>query len=696
MKTASGRVTGIKWSSDDGTIIGLLDFQTTFKGFMPGVAVGTDVEIKGKEIVHPKFGPQIDVETYSFTNPNESQQEIMDTLKFLYEELGLQKRGQNIFRVYGANAKKIILANPYQIARDVGRIGFKIADEIATKLGVQDDDPQRIEECVLHCLKQAAEVDGHIFLSRRGLVQRAVDFTAAEDHTIDLAIMRLCEPWKDPWERELPSKVVVEDVEGGGQRCYLRNLYEAEIDAATKLQELKLAAAERDFEDVDKEIEWFERLPREDDPFNYASGGISMSDEQREAVRMALTEKILIITGGPGVGKTTIIKAITKIAKHTNRTATLCAPTGRAAKRMTESTVHAAATIHRTLQYDPRRSCFSIDGENAYLEGDIVICDETSMVDLPLAAALIRGVNPGSRLVFVGDVDQLPPVGPGAFFRDLISSGTVPVVRLNKIYRQKEGSLIIDGSRKILARELPDFARDPAAGGDLFCFQFRNESRAAQQIVELVTVKIPSLFNIPMEEIQIISPMHKGTLGTDNLNLLMQAAIHGRNPSKGEPAFFVDDRVIQNKNNYDVGGMGVSVMNGDIGVVRGVRTTKKGPSLVIKFPSVNGEGRDGECHFSSAELSDLSLGYAITIHKSQGSEQRAVILVASSMGAPPKFYNRNMLYTAFTRGKQLVITMTPWGLEEMDKILKTDEKRRNTLLSARLKLADGIVEPAGV
>jgi exodeoxyribonuclease V alpha subunit len=686
MKTEQGRVTAIKWSDNEGNMIAMLELGITFKGYLPGVGIGHEIKIMGKEVVHPKFGKQIEVEQYDFLNPTEEQMAIKDTLDFLHKELDLKKRGQNIFKLYGTAAKEIILANPYQVARDVSRIGFKIADDIAEKLGIVDDHPQRIEECVLHCLRQAAEVDGHVFVSRGGLVQRVINFTTCDQHAIDLSITKLCEPWLDPWKQEKPSKILIEEADGGIQRCYLRDMHEAEDGIVAAVQDLKHTEPYHRFEDPDGEISWFEHLDQQDDPLNFASGGINLSDEQRLAVRMSLTEKVLIITGGPGVGKTTIIKAICKIARHTNRLAVLCAPTGRAAKRMTESTGFPAATIHRTLEYDPHISKFKIDGDDSFIEGDIVICDETSMVDVPIAYALTKAVSHGARLVFVGDVDQLPPVGPGCFFRDLINSGVVPVMRLTKIYRQKEGSLIIDASRSILLKEIPAFAQKPDGVSDLFCFQYGREDKAASRIVELVMTKIPEMFEIEGKDIQVIAPMHKGTLGTDNLNLMIQRALHGRNPEKDEPPFFLEDRVIQNKNNYDVGGMGQSVMNGDIGRVTGIRRSKKGPSLIIQFPAPGGYM---ECHYSPQELSDLSLGYAITIHKAQGSQQKAIILIASNGQAPPKFYNRNMLYTALTRGEKLVIAMTPTGLAEFQRIIDTDEQRRNTMLAQKLMTSEG-------
>ncbi len=685
MKTEQGRVAAIKWSDNEGNMIAILEGGVTFKGYLPGVNVGHEIKISGKEVQHPKFGKQIEIEQYDFLNPTEEQMAIKETLDFLHKELGLQKRGQNIFKLYGTAAKEIILQNPYQVARDVSRIGFKIADEIAEKLGIVDDHPQRIEECVLHCLRQAAEVDGHVFVSRGGLVKRVANFTTSEDHTIDLAITKLCEPWLDPWKEEKPSKIVIEEAEGGVQRCYLREMKEAEDGIVTAIQDLKHTEPYHRFEDPQGEIRWFEDLPPQDDPLNFASGGIKLSEQQRIAVEMSLTEKVLIITGGPGVGKTTIIRAICKIARHTNRISLLCAPTGRAAKRMTESTGFPSATIHRTLEYDPRTSKFKIDGEESFLDADIVICDETSMVDVPLAYNLCKAVSHGARLVFVGDVDQLPPVGPGCFFRDLINSGVVTTVRLDKIYRQKEGSLIIDASRSILAKEVPAFAAQPDGASDLFCFQYGREDRAAAQIVDLVMTKIPEKFGIEGKDIQIIAPMHRGTLGTDNINLLIQRALHGRNPEKGEAPFFLEDRVIQNKNNYDVGGMGQSVMNGDIGRVIGSRRGKKGPSLVIEFPAPGGVMT---CQYSPEELSDLSLGYAITIHKAQGSQQKAIILVVSNGVAPPKFYNRNMLYTGLTRAEKLLIALTPSGLEEFQRIIDTNEQHRNSQLIDKLMLTE--------
>jgi exodeoxyribonuclease V alpha subunit len=685
MLSATGTVTIVKWSDPAGNAIVILDHKTTVKGFMPGVRVGSEIQVQGKERDHPKFGMQIEVASYRFTKPGTVETEIMDVLEFLHDKLELKKRGEKIFEVYGVRAKEIILANPYQIIDDVPKVGFQTADEIADKLGISGEHPKRLEECVLHVLKQASENEGHVFLGLKALTNRAIEFTASEDFTIAAAIERLKRPWHDVLGTEKKSKLVTETTESGHTRCYLRNLHSDEVTIGNAIAKISNAHVFVD-EDIDEQIAWFESLPPGEDPFDHETGGIALSEEQRQAVKMALTSPCLIITGGPGVGKTTIIKAIVKIARKTGKTITLTAPTGRAAKRMEDMSGHESGTIHRILQYNPVTGAFAIGPENP-LPSDIVICDETSMVDVPLAAALTSAIRPGTRFVLVGDVDQLPPVGPGAFLRDVIASDRVPIQKLTKIYRQKEGSLIIEGSRKILQREEPEFSRDPSKG-DLFRFTFANPDKAATTIVELVTSKIPKLFEIETKDIQVICPIHKGPLGVDNLNKLLQKAIQGYNPDldrPGQPPFVNGDRVIQSKNNYDVGGEGKFVMNGDIGYVQGVETTPKGQRVVVEFSGAS--TMPMRCRYTINELHELKLAYAVTIHKMQGSEQKAVILIADNRGLPHGFYNRNMLYTAATRGRNLVVIMTPGDGKSFGEILATEELKRNTILAQRIQQA---------
>lgn len=684
--TITGTITAVRWTDGAGRIIAVLDNKISAKGFLPGVGVGSKIEVSGVEKIHPKFGPEITAHDYSFVEPTPNEVAIVESLRFLHQTLGFKKRGEMIFRTYGTRTREIMAENPYQIVEDVPGVGFHTADEIASKLGISDDHPRRIDECIMHCLRVASESEGHVYLGWRALVGRAIDFTASEPHVIEKAVARLALPWRNRLDEEKPPRIVLE---GGARsrRCYARNLHQAETGVAKSIERLLLAELPGDIVAANYEVE---DLRMDASPWEASSDERAvLTAEQREAVVEAIMSPVSVITGGPGTGKTTIIRALAKLARSKGLTTTLCAPTGRAAKRMSEASGEAAATIHRALGYNPQTGKFTAWRDQP-LDSDLVICDEASMVDVSLGHALCQAVKPGGRLVLVGDVDQLPPVGPGSLLRDVISSGVVPVRRLSKIFRQKEGSLIIKGSYSILSRKEPAFA--PSLDeGDIFKFTYRYPGRAAQIIVDLAVRRIPEKFKIRREDVQVICPIHKGPLGIDSLNLALQEATQGRTPSDSEGKLLVGDRVVQTKNNYDVGGQGKAVYNGDIGYVSAIEQDGRGRRrTVVDFAGM-------ACRYTEAELDELQLAYAITIHKAQGSEYAATIVIASTDGTPTGFYSRNMLYTAATRGKRLVVVVTPSSGDILRTILLTDEGKRNTMLGERIAAAisDGSVEDHG-
>ncbi len=677
--TVEGSVTHIIYAGAESFLIGKMNGDTTFKGNMPGVCVGSRIIIKGKEQTHDKFGDQINVSSYEFINPSTAEQKLMDSQKFI-EGLDIgQKTTAKILSIYKDNTQSVLSKNPFQTIIDIPGIGFITADKIAGKVGITGDHPLRIEECILCCLEKAA-TDGQVYLPYSVLIQKAFEFTECEYDTLEELAQKLSKPHIDYWKRQRPSRIVIDENEADGEIVYLRRLHEAERGAWQNLLRLtsskpsETPRSSRKKLSVDEQIEWFMGLPSKEDPQDpLRTGGIELTEEQKIAVKAALTQKILVITGGPGVGKTTIVKAIAKILRRENRPFALCAPTGRAARRLKESAgIEDGKTIHRLLGYNPRNETFTINEENP-LPADVVICDESSMLDIELAYALLKATSDRTCLVFIGDVDQLPPVGPGRFFRDLIDSKTVKTVRLSHIFRQKAESLIITGSRQILQQEIPIFGSDPKIH-DLFRFTYKTPEEAITVLVDLIINRIPEKFGIPSEDIQILSPNKKETsfLSTGYLNKIFQAELRGMNaPSKTMP-YLVGDRVIQTKNNYNH-----FVMNGDIGIVEQVYKDGAG---IIWYGAEN-----LRCRYSIKDLWDVDLAYAITIHKSQGSEYPAVIVIGDIMPSPPGFYNRHMLYTAVTRGKRLTIVFTSATKNHLGRILGYDEAGRNSMLLDHLR-----------
>lgn len=611
----------------------------TIKGSLWGVSPGDEIEVDGEEKPHPKYGPQITVRTHRFLHPTPAQREIEESLLFLKEELGLKKRGDEIFRKWGGEAKRRILANPYELAQEVSGIGFKIADEIATKLGIDDHDARRVDECVLHVMRNASEGQGHVFLSRRQVEGRAAEFLGMDfngDERIDAAIARLCADRTVGFRTE---SHLVEETIGDRKIYYLRSLWDHERAAAALLDALvaeePLPLAKPD----DEDLSW-------------------LSEEQKQVILSALSERILVVTGGPGVGKTACIKALVDTCRKWNIDIGLCAPTGRAAKRLQEATEHDALTVHRILQYNPRTE----EWPDFKLDHKIVVCDEASMLDMGLAHVLLRAVSGG--IVFVGDADQLEPVGPGAFFKDLCRSGQVPIVRLTKNFRQDKG-YITSACEQILARSIPEYGRDPKTD-DLFKFTYGQAERGAAMIVELVTKKIPETFGIPTKDIQVLCPNHDGAVGDENLNRMLQAAVQGRSAEEGE--FLIGDRIIQKKNDHER-----YVMNGDVGTV--LHLLKQG-GAVVDFGGT-------EYEYDAKALRGVDLAYAVSIHKAQGSEYPAVVIVGHS--PRPGFLTRNMLYTAVSRGRKLVCIVHPAGSKTIEEAVSTDGTPRNSRLLALIK-----------
>jgi exodeoxyribonuclease V alpha subunit len=509
--------------------------------------------------------------------------------------------------------------NPYRLAFDVWGIGFLSADKLAAALGVARDAPSRAEAGVRHVLDEEGS-SGHVFVPRPRLVQRAAALLDLPEENADAAIERLAKAGDVAVDAS-----VVEDTRAPA--VYEAGLYRAEAALAAGLRKLLAVPAPRLEVDQERALAWYE-----------GEAGIALARQQAEAVTTALAAKVAVITGGPGVGKTTIVRGIVSILGKKGVSIALAAPTGRAAKRLADATGMPASTLHRLLEWRPAEASFSRNAERP-LEADVVIIDEASMVDVRLGADLIAALPPSARLVLVGDVDQLPSVGPGTVLADVIASGAVPVVRLTEIFRQAAQSLIVVNAHRIHDGEMPELGA--GAERDFFFLEEDDPARAAALIRDLVTTRLPRKYGLAPHEIQVLSPMHRGELGAGNLNLLLQETLTtgAAGVERGARSLRVGDKVMQVRNDYDK-----EVWNGDCGIIERIDTEAQ--TMLIRFD-------EREVEYGLDELDTLSLAYAATVHKSQGSEYSAVVIPVHTQHFV--MLQRNLLYTAVTRGKRLVV-----------------------------------------
>jgi exodeoxyribonuclease V alpha subunit len=566
------------------------------------------------------------------------QKAVREIMMFLSRHgIGTQ-RAVRIYKTYGAKAMDLISANPYRLATDIRGIGFKMADNIAMSLGIERTSPMRARAGISYVLSEAMS-EGHCGLPRGELYEMAEKLLQIPDEIIDEAL-----------DHELGEHNVLLDRLGEHEAVFLRRLYEAEHGIAGNFK--RLTAGDPPWEDVDLD----EKLPELE-----KQTGLIFADSQIEALRLALTSRVLVITGGPGVGKTTLINTIIKLVADTDLEITLCAPTGRAAKRMSETTGMEAKTIHRLLESDPSTGGFRRDEEDP-LSCDYLICDETSMVDVPLMYALTRALPDKAALLLVGDIDQLPSVGPGQVLGDIINSGTVPVVELTEVFRQARESRIIRNAHKINNGEMPDLDK-PSGDSDFYFIEATSEDKGREKIIELVSSRVPRGFGLdPMRDVQILTPMNRGGLGTRSLNIELQQVLNAAKP--GQPfvqrfgwTYRPGDKVMQTTNDYDR-----EVFNGDLGFIVSIDETES--EMVIDF-----DGRQVKFDFS--DLDNLTLAYATTIHKSQGSEYPAIIMVLTMQHFP--MLERNLIYTGVTRGRKLVLLVGE--KRAIEKAVKGDRQR---------------------
>lgn len=572
-----------------------------------------------------------------------------------------------IYQQYGRNVYRIIEENPYRLADDVAGVGFKTADEIAAKVGIHTDSDYRIRSGIFYTLMQSIG-EGHVYLLKDALTWRAGKLLEVEIDNIEKYLMDLA----------MEKKVVLKEAEDG-VRVYSSRFYYMELNVAKMLHDLNIS------EEVSRE-RLLERLGKIED-----ATGLFLDEMQRKAVMEAAKQGILVLTGGPGTGKTTTINAMIRLFESEGMTILLAAPTGRAAKRMTETTGYEASTIHRLLEVSGNPEEETIGGfqrnEENPLDTDVLIIDEVSMVDLPLMNALLKAVMPGTRLILVGDQNQLPSVGPGSVLKDIIASGCFPVVMLTKIFRQAGESDIVVNAHKINRGEpviLDNKSRD-------FFFLKRQEPNVIISVMlTLIQKKLPKYVNAGIYDIQVMTPMRKGLLGVERLNQILQQYLNPPSPEKSEREyadrlFREGDKVMQIKNNYQLEwkiqtkygltvDKGQGVFNGDMGVVREINTYEE--TITVEYD----EHRQVVYPYSM--MDELELAYAITVHKSQGSEYPAVVIPL--LQGPRQLYHRNLLYTAVTRAKKCV-TLVGSEAVFQEMIRNNQDQKRNTSLVERIR-----------
>ncbi len=572
------------------------------------------------------------------------QQEIHNVMLFLQSHDVGTGYAVKIWKKYGQEAVSMIQDNPYRLAVDVWGIGFLTADRIAQKMGVPAHSDRRIQAGLQHVLHEAADKDGHVFLAEEELIEACAQALEVPVEAIPPCIEQLA---------------VTETIVVNEGRVYLPHLYYAEKGAATRC--FQLSQVQRiELGDIPSEIGAIE-----------LRDNVTFAPLQKKALEKALSHNLLVLTGGPGTGKTTTIKGLIALMEARKKRIALAAPTGRAAKRMSEATGYEAKTIHRLLKYSPKENAFEKNFENP-LEIDALIVDEVSMVDTVLMNSLLRAVPISASVVLVGDTDQLPSVGAGNVLRDVIASGTVETVALNEIFRQAQTSRIITNAHAINAGHMPDISN--ARDSDFFFLEVEDPEQVVQTVCGLCASRLPKTYGLDaIDDIQVLAPMYRGETGAINLNRVLQEKLNpkGQVLQRGGAQFRVGDKVMQIRNNYDK-----DVFNGDMGRI-----------LAIEDDMVSVNFQDRPVIYEVSELDELVLAYAVSVHKSQGAEYKAVVMPLTTQHY--MMLQRNLLYTAITRAKGLVVlvgTQKALGMAVKNNVVS----QRHTTLAERIRA--GIVD----
>ena len=586
------------------------------------------------------------------------QREVRGVMLFLQSHGIGTGYALRVFRHYGSASVRVLEENPYRLAIDIFGIGFMTADKIASGMGFSRESPLRIRAGVLHVMNELTR-EGHVFVPVEELTASAAEILSVSSEVVEKGIE----------DARLNQELIIEWYTDADKKddcaVYLPAFHYAEVHSAKNLCSILSSPFNGQYADPEVVIPWVQR-----------ELGISFAGRQTEALKTALSSQVMVITGGPGTGKTTLIKAIMKIRSARGFKIMLAAPTGRAAKRMTEATGHEAKTIHRMLEYTGSTMSGGdfMRNETNPLDCDLLVVDEASMIDQVLFHHLLKAVPKGSSVIFVGDVDQLPSVGPGNVLKDIIDSGVCPVVHLNEIYRQSRESMIVVNAHRINSGEMPflDERGEVSSLSDFYFIEESDPDKALEIIKRLVTLRMPQKFGLdPVRDIQVLTPMHRGSVGTARLNAELREALNtcqgskvlrmGRTLQEG-------DKVMQIRNNYEK-----DVYNGDIGTV--VRIDGEESRVIVEMDS-------GRVSYDFSELDELTHAYAVSIHKSQGSEYPAVVIPI--MTQHYMMLQRNLLYTGITRGKKLVVVI---GTRKAVAIaVKNDKTRkRYTRLAERLK-----------
>ncbi len=571
------------------------------------------------------------------------QKEIRDVMIFLQSHEVSSSYAAKIFKHYGKDSIRIVKENPYKLATDIFGIGFHTADKISEKLGIPRDSQIRAEAGILYVLRQLAD-DGHVFYPYESLISECRKILDIEEHIIASALKKISSE----------KRVVIED-----RSVFLAELYISEVGIAGNLMTIFNTLKNLRHFDKYKAVEWAQH-----------ELNIALANDQIKAINESIVKKVMVITGGPGTGKTTIINAIIKIYKRLGQKVMLAAPTGRASKRMSEATGHEAKTIHRLLEYSPKQGGFK-KNEGDKLEADLIVIDEASMVDTILMHHLLKAVPSAATLILVGDVDQLPSVGAGNVLKDIIDSGVIPTVRLNKIFRQSRESLIIVNAHRINKGEFPIITSDKNLHQDFYFIQIEEPEKVFEMIIKMCNESIPRKFGYhPVNDIQVLTPMYRGIAGASNLNHELQRQLNHSTDEliREGKVLKTGDKVMQIRNNYDK-----DVYNGDIGRISVINRANN--EVTVDY-----EGRPVVYDFT--DLDEIVLAYAVSVHKSQGSEYPVVIMPLLTQHY--MLLQRNLLYTAITRGKRLVVII---GTNKALAIAVKNNKpeKRFTNLKNRLK-----------